>query len=253
MGAVKESQSWTATGYIKNASFVPAYGAPLLDILKPQAGERILDLGCGDGVLTVKLVEAGADVVGVDASQDMLNKAVERGLTVHHMDGQALTFESEFDAVFTNAALHWMKDPDAVVQGVKRALKPGGRFVGEFGGHTNVAALVTALLAALDKIGIDGRTKNPWYFPTPAAYQKRLEAHGFEVEKIALVPRPTPLPTGVEGWFATFANAFLDGVTDDQKSVVLKDAIALVKPSLCDDEGNWTADYVRLRFAAHLK
>ena len=144
-------QRWTADSYQQHTGFVPVLGAPVLDLLAPMADERILDLGCGDGALTEKLVAAGADVLGVDASEAMVEAARARGLDVRVQDGQALDFDRAFDAVFSNAALHWMLDPDAVIAAVHRALRPGGRFVGEFGGHGNVAAIRVAILAVLGK------------------------------------------------------------------------------------------------------
>ena len=146
------AQSWKADRYAEHAHFVPALGQPVLDLLKPQTGERILDLGCGDGVLTEKIAAAGASVVGVDASEDMVAAARKRGLDARVVDGARLDFAGEFDAVFSNAALHWMKqDPDAVIAGVERALKPGGRFVGEMGGHGCVAAITVAMIAVLER------------------------------------------------------------------------------------------------------
>ncbi|MGI9509657.1 MAG: methyltransferase domain-containing protein, partial [Geminicoccaceae bacterium] len=196
-------QRWKADSYQQHTGFVPVLGAPVLELLAPKPGEHILDLGCGDGALTEKLAAAGAEVLGVDASEAMIEAARTRGLDVRVMDGQALDLDQTFDAVFTNAALHWMLDPDAVIAGVHQALKPGGRFVGEFGGHGNVAAITVALLAVLDKRGIDGAAISPWYFPTTDAYRAKLEAHGFEVTSIDLIPRPTPLPTDMEGWLRT--------------------------------------------------
>ena len=194
------TQRWQADSYQRHTGFVPVLGAAVLELLAPCPGERILDLGCGDGALTEKLVAAGADVVGVDASDSMIAAARARGLDARLGCGQKLEFDGAFDAVFSNAALHWMLDPDAVIAGVHRALRPGGRFVGEFGSHGNVAAITVALLAVLDRRGIDGAAANPWYFPTAEAYRRRLEAGGFEVGSIAPVPRPTPLPTDMEGW-----------------------------------------------------
>lgn len=168
------------------------------------------------------------------------------------MDARHLTFERAFDAVFSNAALHWVPEAEAVLRGVRRALKPGGRFVGEFGGHGNVAAICTALLAALQRRGIDGAARFPWFFPTPAEYAGLLERHGFEVDSILLLPRPTPLPTGMRGWLDTFANPFLAGFAEAERTRLLDEVEALLAPSLRDRGGGWTADYVRLRFAARL-
>jgi trans-aconitate methyltransferase len=168
------AQSWKAERYAKHAHFVPALGQPVLDLLNPQAGERILDLGCGDGVLTEKIATAGASVVGVDASADMVAAAQKRGLDARVADGARLDFSREFDAAFSNAALHWMKDdPDAVIAGVARALKPGGRFAGEMGGHGCVAAITVALIAVLERHGVDAKSARPWYFPTVDDYRAR--------------------------------------------------------------------------------
>jgi SAM-dependent methyltransferase len=249
---IQETQTWSAQGYAENAAFVPVYGSEVLDLLDPRPGERVLDLGCGDGTLTAEISRRGASVLGVDSSVELLGAAQARGVPTQRMDGQALTFEAEFDAIFSNAALHWMRDHDAVVQGVRRALKPGGRFVGEFGGHGNVAAIVTALVAALDRRGLDGAKRIPWVFPTAQEWRQRLERHGFEVQLTALIPRPTPLPTGMEGWLVTFANPFVSDLPDGLRKDVLVEAVRLLGPTLRARDGAWTADYVRLRFAAAL-
>ena len=186
-------QHWSAERYAETAHFVPALGAPVFELLAPSPGEHILDLGCGDGVLTQKIVAAGATVVAVDAGPDMIAAARARGIDARVMDGQKLTFTDEFDAVFSNAALHWMRDQQAVLAGVRRALKPDGRFVAEMGGHNNTAAIMVALSAVLAGRGLDARRLNPWYFPSAEAYRKKLEQAQFTVEEIAIVPRPTTL------------------------------------------------------------
>jgi SAM-dependent methyltransferase len=146
--------------------------------------------------LTQKIVAAGADVVAVDAAPDMVAAARARGLDARVMAGENLTFDCGFDAVFSNAALHWMRPLEQVLAGVRRALKPGGRFVGEMGGHNNTAAIIVALSAVLARHGLDAHRLSPWYFPSAAAYRKKLEDAGFAVGEIAIVPRPTVLPTG---------------------------------------------------------
>lgn len=244
------TQTWQAERYATNARFVADLGAPVLALLAPRAGQRILDLGCGDGALTEKIAATGADVLGVDMADELLVAARARGLTVAAMDGHALTFDGEFDAVFSNAALHWMLDPDAVVAGVHRALKPGGRFVAEFGGHGNCAACTVALMAVLQARGHDGAARRPWYFPTPTEYAARLERHGFTVENIELVPRPTPLPTDMRGWLDTFAENFFKVLPESERPAAVDDVLALLAPVLQDEAGNWTADYIRLRVAA---
>jgi trans-aconitate methyltransferase len=243
-------QTWSASNYACHGGFVPQLGAPLLELLAPQPGESVLDLGCGDGVLSEEIARAGAQVIGVDSSTELVAAARARGLTVHLADAQALDLDLNVDAVFSNAALHWMPNADAVLSGVKRILKKGGRFVGELGGHGNIAAIVTAMLAALDARGIDGLERWCWYFPSPADYQARLERHGFRVESITLFARPTPLPTGLVGWLATFANPFIAGRDANQRDEIFAHVERLTAPSLRDEKGNWHADYVRLRFHA---
>ncbi|MDA0219043.1 MAG: methyltransferase domain-containing protein [Proteobacteria bacterium] len=243
-------QTWNAQGYQTNAGFVPVLGRPVLELLAPRPGEHILDLGCGDGALTVELVAAGATVVGIDASQEMIASAREKGLNAHVADAAHLSLDGAFDAVFSNAELHWVKDADGAIASAWRALRPGGRFVGEFGGHGNVAAIVTALFAVLARRGVDAAPFHPWFYPTLQAYRARLEAAGFRVDSIALVPRPTPLPTGMAGWLATFANPFMAALPEADRKAALAEVVDLLRPALCDDRGDWTADYVRLRFAA---
>ena len=252
MPANTSAQEWNATRYRQNARFVSDLGQPVFDLLNPQPGECILDLGCGDGALTEKLAAAGARVIGVDASPDMVSAAKARGLDARLMDGYNLEFHGEFDAAFSNAALHWMKrDPDAVLHGIRRALEPGGRFACEMGGHGCVAAIIVALCATLEKYaGEDSGSVNPWYFPTPDEYRGRLERAGFRVESIALIPRPTPLPTGMRGWLETFAIPFTKSVSLEAQSAFLDEVTERLRPVLCDSEGNWTADYMRLRFLA---
>ncbi len=227
-------------------------GTPVLALLAPRPGERILDLGCGDGALTDHIKAAGADVVGVDGSADMVRAAQARGLDAHVMDGQALRFTGAFDAVFSNAALHWMPQADLVLQGVARACKPGARFVGEMGGHGNVAAISTALRAVLANHGVPPEDIFGWFFPTAEAYAARLTRHGFTVRSMELIPRPTLLPTGIDGWLATFSAPFLHGVPENLHARILSETASLLAPALRDETGRWIADYVRLRFVATL-
>lgn len=244
-------QPWDAAGYAAHAPFVPELGAPLVGLLAPQPGERILDIGCGDGTLTLALAEAGATVVGIDASPEMVAAAKARGLDARVADAAALPFVAEFDAAFSNAALHWVPDHDAAVAGMARALKPGGRAVGELGGFGNVAAIATALAAVMGRRGFADSVL-PWHFPTAARFAERLAWHGFTVESCALTPRPTPLPTGMSGWLETFAAGIFGRLPPDDRTAARDEAVALLRPALRDEDGNWTADYVRLRFVARL-
>jgi trans-aconitate methyltransferase len=244
-------QRWDADAYARNGRFVADLAASLVDWLAPQAGERILDLGCGDGALTEKLVEAGAHVVGADASPELVAAARERGLDAQVVDGQALCYDAEFDAVFSNAALHWMKrDPDAVLAGVARALKNGGRFVAEMGGAGNIAAIRGALHEVLAARGYDAASADPWFFPTVADYRRRLEAAGFSVTAIESFARPTLLPGDIGGWLQTFAQAFLAIVPQAEREAIVADVQDALHSRLANQAGQWTADYVRLRFVA---
>jgi len=221
---------------------------PIVELLAPQAGERILDLGCGDGALTIKLVELGCTVVGVDSSAAMINAAKSLGLDARVVAGESLQFANEFDAVFSNTALHWMKNPEGVIAGVWRALKPGGRFVGEFGGYGNVAAIVTALESALSARGMV--VTSPWFFPRPKAYSELLEASGFKVLTMELIPRPTLLPGDVGGWLETFAQPYTAALPASDRQRLIAEVVEALRSVLCDANGNWRADYVRLRFSA---
>lgn len=246
-----ESQNWDPKKYEVNGRFVSDLGAAVLDLLAPKAGESILDLGCGDGALTVKLVEVGANVTGVDGSAEMIEAAKALGLNAHVADGQALTFDSEFDAVFSNAALHWMADIDGVIAGVWRALKANGRFVAEFGGFGNIAALRTAVRAAHEIVTGKAMPDDGKVFPSPAFYSERLSAAGFDVKSIEIIDRPTPLPTGVRGWYQTFGGRFFQDLTAAETEAVIDKAEVLLAPEMQDENGNWFADYKRLRFEAH--
>jgi len=243
------AQHWDPERYRRNAGFVMAHGAPVLGLLAPQAGERILDLGCGEGELTQQIA-AVADVLGVDASAEQVAACRARGLKAEVMDGARLGFAAEFDAVFSNAALHWVKPPEAVIDGVWRALKPGGRFVAEMGGAGNVATVCAALVAALNRRGLDGAALHPWYFPSPEEYGAKLEARGFAVRSMALMPRPTVLPGALGDWLDTFGENFLRPLGEDDRRRVKIEVEEELRGRLCDAAGVWTLDYVRLRFAA---
>ena len=243
-------QRWDPDSYARNARFVSDLGAPILELLAPQPGERILDLGCGDGALTAKLVVMGCNVLGVDASEPQVDACRQLGLDARVGDGERLDFDAEFDAVFSNAAIHWMKRPDDVIAGVSHALKAGGRFVAEFGGYGCVEKIKRALIASLARRGIDGERINPWYFPTVEDYSARLVRGGFAIRYIALIPRPTPLPTEINGWLETFAQTFMEPLEVGARAGFVDEVRESLRPDLCSADGKWFADYVRLRFAA---
>ena len=180
----------------------------------------------------------------------MVEATQRRGIDARLSNAERLPFQSEFDAVFSNAALHWVRDQDAMLAGVRRALRPGGRFVAEMGGHGNIAAIRVALMAVLERHGCSGLEDGVNYYPTVAGYRSRLEAHGFSVEEIQLIPRPTPLPAGMHGWLTTFRSGVLEAVPEAKRAAVVEETVALLAPALCDEAGNWSGDYVRLRFIA---
>jgi SAM-dependent methyltransferase len=246
------TQNWDPQAYGENGAFVHELAGGVLEWLAAQPGERILDLGCGDGQLTERIVATGATVVGVDASPQMVAAAQARGIAADEASAESLPYANgTFDAVFSNAALHWVRDQDAMLAEVHRVLKPGCRFVAEMGGQGNIAAIRVALAAVLERHGFGSREDGVNYFPTPEGYRRRLIRHGFAVQRIALIPRPTPLPaSGMTAWLRTFRSGVLEGLPEPVRTTVVEETAALLAPALRDEEGNWVADYVRLRFIA---
>lgn len=248
---VSVTQTWNPVEYGQHGAFVHGLAGGVLEWLGAQPGERILDLGCGDGQLTQRIAAIGAKVQGVDASAEMAASARARGIAADIASAEFLPYaDKSFDAVFSNAALHWVRDQDAMMRQVHRVLRPGGRFVAEMGGHGNIAAIQVAFIATLSRHGYGDRENEVNYYPTPEAYTERLTKHGFKVEKIALIPRPTPLEGGMNGWLRTFRRGVLDGLPDDIRETVIDETVALLSTALRDEAGHWTGDYVRLRFIA---
>jgi trans-aconitate 2-methyltransferase len=246
---------WNASLYDDRHAFVFEHGAELLDLLKPQPGERILDLGCGTGHLTGGIAEAGADVLGIDASADMIDQARRNFPRVAFQVADARDYRTDqpFDALFSNAALHWIKPPQAAAQTIAAALKPGGRFVAEFGGYGNVRQIVAALQTAINsRLGCEVADLNPWYFPGIAEYAALLERCGLEVRYALLFDRPTPLDDGESGmanWLAMFGEPCLTVAPEQERPRIIAEAIERMRPHLWR-EGRWTADYRRLRIVA---
>jgi SAM-dependent methyltransferase len=245
-------QTWDPQAYGREGAFVHQLAGGVLEWLAPQSGERVLDLGCGDGQLTSQLTATGAAVSGVDASLAMVEAARARGISADHAQAEQLPYpDATFDAVFSNAALHWVRGQDAMLSEVHRVLKAGGRFVAEMGGHGNIAAIRVAFIAILARYGHSEAEDGVNYYPAPAAYRRRLERHGFTVERMEHFPRPTPLAEGgLAGWLRTFRRGVLDTLPPDLRDTVVNDTCALLEPALRDEDGNWVADYVRLRFIA---
>ena len=245
-------QTWDPAAYARDGAFVHALAGGVVEWLAIQPGERILDLGCGDGQLTARLASVGAEVRGVDASAAMVKAARARGVVADQSAAEQLPYpDGSFDAVFSNAALHWVRGQDEMMTEVHRVLKPGGRFVAEMGGHGNIAAIRVALIAVLERYGFASAEDGVNYYPTPEAYTRLLEQHGFTVERMALIPRPTPLEhTGMAAWLRTFRRGVLEKLPEELRDRVVDECCGLLAQALRDEDGNWVADYVRLRFLA---
>ncbi len=250
------SSQWSPTDYATNAAFVPALGAAALDLLAPKPGELILDLGCGDGVLTRKIMESGSRVIGLDASDAMVEAARGRGVDAFVADAQALDLEGQasrfgqFDAAFSNAALHWMLDSEAVACGVFSILKPGGRFAGEMGGAGNIATLRAGIRSELVERGYAVPAEDPQWYPGVVEFVRLYACAGFTGIQASLIARPTPLPAGVAAWVRTFRAGWLEvaGVPEAAREEVAAAVEQRLRPQLRQPEGSWVADYVRLRF-----
>jgi trans-aconitate methyltransferase len=243
-------QQWNSERYARTGRFVSDLGVDALALLAPQPEEYVLDLGCGDGALTEKLAKAGCRVLAVDSSIDQIRAAQARGLDTRMIDAAQLDFDNEFDAVFSNAALHWVKDSDAAIKGIFRALKPGGRFVAEFGGDGNIAEVRAAIATVLERRDIDAARLMPWFFPTKEEYRQSLEHHGFHVEVVELFDRPTPIPGPLSDWLEIFAHPFLIAIDAAVRSDTVQEICQVLSDSLQDAEGTWVVDYVRLRVRA---
>jgi SAM-dependent methyltransferase len=252
---VNVTSQWSASDYAANGAFVPELGAAALALLNPQPGELILDLGCGDGVLTERIVGAGARAIGVDSSEEMVEAARARGLEAYVVDAEAGLAGcgerfGQFDAVFSNAALHWMTEVEAVAAGVFAVTRAGGRFAGEMGGAGNLATIRGALRAELEARGYKMPAEDPAWYPDPESFAKVYCGVGFNELRAELIERPTPLPAGVAGWVTTFRKGLLDSlmVPEFERDGLAAAVEARVADRLRQAEGGWRADYVRLRF-----
>jgi SAM-dependent methyltransferase len=250
---VNLASRWSPTDYAQNAAFVPALGDAVLQMLAPRPGELILDVGCGDGALTMRIAEAGARVIGLDSSPEMVEAARARGLDAFVADAEKMEFDrfGQFDAVFSNAALHWMLDPDAVANGIFRALRAGGRFVGEMGGAGNLATLRRALRDELTARGYAMPAQDPAWYADVADFTRLYCFAGFDDIRAELIERPTPLPGGIAQWVKTFRAGLMDVamVPEWERGDIAAAVEARATPTLRQADGSYCADYVRLRFS----
>jgi len=252
----KVAGAWDAKLYDAKHDFVWKYGSDVVSLLDPKPGERILDVGCGTGHLAAQISESGAQVTGVDRSAEMVAAArlAYPNLKFEVCDARSLSFLEEFDAVFSNATLHWIHEPERVLQGVWKALRPGGRFVAEFGGHRNIRAMQDAFDRALLEIGAANPGEvQPWYYPRVSEYAALAEKNGFEVRLITLFDRPTGLADGAAGmrnWILMFGAAYLAKAGDAKREEFIGMVEETLRPQLFRD-GQWWADYRRLRFVAY--
>ncbi len=251
---MNQTKQWDASHYDEKMNFVSHYGRGLIDWLQPVSGERILDLGCGTGDLTAQLAESGAHVVGCDFSPDMIDAAQSKYPHLSFSIADAHTYRSSepFDAIFSNAALHWMKQPEQVAETIWLALAPGGRLVAEFGGKGNCAQVIEALRAALGHRGISADERNPWYFPSIGEYASLLERQGFRVVLSSHFDRLTLMPDGDGGlrhWLDSFCSPFFNGLSASEIDEICSDVNERLRPSLYRD-GQWYVDYKRIRVIA---
>lgn len=249
---VNTANRWSPADYARNAAFVPALGDAVLQLLAPRPGELILDIGCGDGALTERIATSGARVVGLDSSPEMVEAARARGIDAFLADAESMDVErfGQFDAVFSNAALHWMLDPDAVATGIFKALRDGGRFVGEMGGEGNLATLRQALRAVLTERGYEMPEQDPAWYAGVETFTRLYCIAGFCEVRAELIERPTPLPGGVADWVKTFRAGVMDVamVPEWERDDVAAAVEARVAPALRQADGTFCADYMRLRF-----
>ncbi len=252
------ASTWDANLYNEKHSFVWKKAADLLELLAPQAGERILDVGCGTGHLTTQIASAGAEVVGIDSSVGMIREARERYAQVRFELGDAreIRLAETFDAVFSNATLHWIREPERVIGGIYRVLKPGGRFIAEFGGKGNIQKLTNGFYRSFAALGMPhGPEMNLWYYPSVGEYTGLLEAHGFEVNFAALFDRPTVLEDaerGLEAWIRMFGRqSFLTRVPEEQRELWIREVERQCRDELFRN-GSWELDYRRLRIRAQI-
>jgi trans-aconitate 2-methyltransferase len=253
--ATNRKVHWQADVYDESMSFVSRFGEDIVKWLDPKAGEKIVDFGCGTGDLAAQIASHGSTVIGVDISPEMVERARAKypRITFQCSDGMRWKSEQAYDAVFSNAALHWMKEPESAINSMTSALRPGGRMIAEFGGYRNVATIVSAVKETLKGYGREDAFVMPWYFPTIGEYSMLLQRYGMEVKSANLFDRPTRLENGAEGmkvWLSMFGTAMFPNVSEAEVERWIGKAVQILQKSSLYDQGRWTADYRRLRIHA---
>lgn len=254
------SEAWDAAGYDQSHAFAWKSGSGILKWLAPQAGETILDVGCGTGHLTAQIARAGARAVGLDSSREMLLRAREKHAeydSILWVEADARDFSlatlglsEPLDAIFSNATLHWLRPPEAFLRCASECLKPGGRLAAEFGGRGNVERVLSSIEAGLRAVGINHGVREN-YFPSLGEYAALCESHGLQVLRAELFDRPTPLegPHGLRDWARMFRPGAVEAVPEGKRSAFLAAMEDAARSELWRD-GVWTADYRRLRILA---
>ncbi|GHB35860.1 methyltransferase type 11 [Pseudovibrio japonicus] len=245
-------QKWNAQNYLEFAAYITSFGRDTLELLAIQQGESILDLGCGDGTLAQEIQSRGAIVTGIDIAQDMLALADEKGIKTLRTSAENLDFDGEFNAVFSNAALNWMQDYRGVIRGVKKALKPGGRFVGEMGSDKNCRIIRSAMEHLFAENPEFGPYKSPWIFPPPSTYIRALKEAGFSIIYHTEIDRRTTLEADMKGWLELFTDTLTQQLNEPQKKRFYRDLVKRLEPQLYSSEKGWEVDHVCMRFAAYL-
>jgi len=245
----KESNNWNTNQYKNHASFVSDMAEDLVEVLNPKKDETILDLGCGDGTLALKIKQKCQNIIAVDLSNEMVEKTKSLGIEAYIMSATNLEFENKFDAVFSNAVLHWVKQSKLAVQNINKVLKQNGRFIAEFGGYKNINTIVQAIQEVFNQNKDYGVFNNPWYFPTTQEYKNILEQNGFEVKSINLTIRPTSVDD-ISNWLNIFANGIISHLNKEQKESFLLEVKCILENKLYSKEQGWILDYVRIRVEA---
>ncbi len=249
MKKIEETNQWNPKTYNKHTAFVSQLALPVVDLLEPKEGEKILDIGCGDGTLAVEIEHRGAKVIGIDMSAEMVEACRDNGIEAYIGSVTDLPYDNMFDALFSNAMLHWVKDARGAVQNIAKVLKNGGKFICEFGGEGNAYHLVSAMEEVFANHPEFGVFNNPWYFPSVEEYRALLESEGFRVEYIEIIPRPTPMDD-IANWLDIFANGVTLHLSSEQYEVFKEEVTEILKKKIYSGEEGWMLDYRRLRVKA---